>query len=392
MKCNWGLIFFLFVAFIFLLKITDAYVGLTPAGYSVDYQPNLKQVFTFNFYSDNPDIEFDITATGELSKYVEVSKNDLIGSGSVNVLLKLPKEIETPGLHRIYIEAAQRRTDTKSTLSIVANVRGVIDVRVPYPGKYAETEFSATNANAGDPIDFKLKTFSRGYENILTTSSIEIYNFKNEKIESINLGLNEIKPQEFIELEKKYETINIPAGKYKAVSIVTYGDKKLEKDLTFRLGELFVEIVNFTREFEKGKINPISIDVESHWNDPIENIYAEITILGYEGIIDKITTPTISLNGFEKKSLTGYFNSEPIQTHKFKAKVIILYDGKVSEKIIDLRINREINYAIIGLIVGGIVFVLLLIFLIIWIIKLKNSVDNIKNDGKTKNKKQKKNN
>ena len=150
-----------FISFLFCINNVNAYVGLTPAAYSIDFQPNLKQIFNFNFYSDDPEIEFNVSVDGDFAEYVELNRNELAGSGNVNVLLKLPKSVEKPGVHRIYISATQLPKSGQGTLGIVASLRGIIDVRVPYPGKYVETEFSASNANAGEPINFNLKIYIR---------------------------------------------------------------------------------------------------------------------------------------------------------------------------------------------------------------------------------------
>jgi len=367
-----GILLLVFV--ILFMHFTRAYVGLTPAAYSIDFQPNLKQVFNFNFYSDDPEIKFNISVSGDFAQYVELNRDELSGSGNVNVLLKLPKNVEKPGVHRIYIAATQLPKPGQGTLGIVASLRGIIDVRVPYPGKYAEMEFSATNANAGEPVNFKLKIYSRGDEDIVTASYVEIYNSQNKKIDGITLGINEIKSRENVEINKEVDTKNYPAGKYKAIAIVQYYDKEVKAEAPFRLGELFVDIADYKKEFEKNKINPITIDVESFWNDPIENVYAEVSILGYENLIPAFKTPSVSLGSFERKTLEGFFNSASIQENKFQAKIVLYYLDKTTEKIVDLRFKREINYVLIGAIAGAVLLVIIILFLIFWIRKLKKTV------------------
>ncbi len=356
---------------LFHIYFASSYVGVSPAAYSVDFQPNLRQVFNFNFYSDDPQIQFNITAEGDLAQYMELSREGLSGNGNVNVLLKLPKKIDKPGVHRLYISAIQMPKEGQGTLGIVANLRAIIDVRVPYPGKYAEGEFSASNANAGEDAEFKLKLYSRGDEDIVATSFVELYDFAGKKIDTITLGINEIKSKESIEIVKNVDTKKYPAGKYRAVVVVQYYDKELKLESPFRLGELSVDIIAYKSEFEKEKINNINIDIESSWNDPIENVYAEITILGYESVIPTFLTPSVNLGGFERKTIEGYFDTTQIEEDKFKARIVLHYLDKTTEKVADLKFRSEVNYMVIGIIVGIVVLAGIILFLILWIRKLK---------------------
>ena len=356
----------------------DAYVGLTPAGYSLDFQPNLKQVFNFNFFSDDPEIKFNISVSGDLKQYVELNRDELSGSGNINVLLKLPKKIDKPGVHRIYIEGTQQPKKDQGTLGIVASLRGIIDIRVPYPGKYAEMEFNAENANAGEPINFKLKIYSRGDDGIVTTSYIEIYDFKNKSVATLPIGINEVASTQSIDIVKEWDTKGIAPGRYGARAFVEYSGEKIDSWANFRLGELYVDVVDYKKEFEKGKINPINIDIESFWNDPIENVYGEITILNHESTIPTFSTPSVDLQGFERKTIVGHFDTTTIEENKFKAKVVLHYSGKTTEKIINLRFKREVNYYVIGGIAGGIILLIVIIVLVLWIRKLKKTVKKTK--------------
>ncbi len=352
-------------------------IGVSPAGYSLDFQPGFKGAFSFDFRGGSPDVKYNIFVFGDLAEYIELSEKYFYEGGNVNVLLKLPKKIDKPGVHRIRIgldpQFAKEQNFT-STVVVLASVIGVIDVRVPYPGRYAEMEFSTTNANAGEPVNFKLKVYSRGDEDIVTTSYVEIYDARNKKVDTITLGINEIKSKENVEINKEVDTKNYPAGKYTAKAVVQYYDKEIQIEAPFRLGELNVNIVDYKKEFDKNKINPITIDVESSWNDPIENVYAEVTILGYESLIPAFKTPSVSLQGFERKTLEGFFDTTAIKENSFKVKITLHYLDKTTEKTVDLRFKRIINYILIGAIAGAVLLVIIILFLIFWIRKLKKNV------------------
>ena len=78
---------------------------------------------------------------GDLAEYVTLNKDSLVGSGGVSASLALPIRIETPGTHVIYVGARQLPGEGGG-IGIVGNIRGVIKVKVPYPGKYATVSFT----------------------------------------------------------------------------------------------------------------------------------------------------------------------------------------------------------------------------------------------------------
>ena len=358
---------FLFVLFAVLhTPLIESYVGVAPAYYSIDFQPGLVKVFSFDF-NTNQESELEVYLEGDLKEYAELSTTHLKGGGRVNVLLKLPQNIEKPGLHKLFIGAKQLTKEEKGTIGVSANVRAVIKVYVPYPGKYAELDFSAKSANAGEPIEFRLKIFSRGKESINTLSRIEIYDFEDKKVGELNLGETLVEAGSFKEIVKKWNTEGYSPGKYTAVAVVRYGSDDSQTATAkreFRIGELYIDIVNYTKVLEREKINKFEIVVESFWNGVIDNVFANVTIPEYN---IQFITPSSTLEPFEKKTLKGYFDTTPIDKEQFKAKIEVHYKGKVTEKEALLKFKRKIDYKIV---VGAIILALSVLTSIILIIIL----------------------
>ncbi len=383
-----GVFFVVLFIFLFIQRVEG--IGVSPAGYKIDFQPGFKGVFNFNFYGGSPDVKYNVLVLGDLAEYVELSGEYFYGNGNINALLKLPKNIEKPGVHRIRIALdPQPGNNSASTLTVLASVIGVIDVRVAYPGKYAEMEFESENANAGQEVNFKLKIYSRGNENIIAKSYIEIYDSMNKSAATLPIGENEILSAQSIELTKMWDTKDIAPGKYGARAFVEYEGEKISSWTNFRLGELFVDVVDYKKEFERGKINPITLDIESYWNDYIENVYGEITILDHETDISPFSTPSVDLGGFERKTITAHFDTKDIEENKFKAKVVLHYSGKTTEKVINLKFKREVNYYIIGGLAGGVILLIVIIVLVLWILKLKRNAKEGKFKLKTEKKDEK---
>lgn len=370
MKFERGFKFYFLICLILLLPSVCASIGVSPAYYDVDFRPNLKQTFYLNFFSDKG-WPLKVYAEGDLTEYAELSTNRLeSGSGRVDIILRLPEEIEKPGINYLYIVGEQE--DPKlGGFQIIGRIRAPIRVRVPYPGKYAEIDFSTQNAKAGENVPYKLKITSLGKEFIVTNSYIEIYDGFGKKLDTLYLGINALNPTETAEFEGELNTSAYKPGAYKAVAIVEYEQKEAKKEALFKLGELYVAVTDYTREFQKGKINRMEIDVESFWNDPIENLHAEVEILNYS---INFLTPSVTLDGFQKTRLTGFFDSAPIQEDSFKAKITLRYGGKTSEKIVELRFKKEIDYKLYLTIAAISVLLIIIIILSVWIIKLEREL------------------
>ncbi len=354
------------VLMVFFSSNVYASLGVTPAIYEIDFKPGLKQVFNFNFITE-ADKKLEIYVEGDLSKYAKLSTDYLEGGGNVKVLLQFPKEVEKPGLHKIIVGAKQLIEEGEGVGAAI-NIRAIIKVRVPYPGKYLDLDFSASSANAGDPIDFKLKIYSRGKESVAANSYIEIYDSDNKKADTLYLGTNLIEPAKSIEISEKWDTKGFAPGKYRATAIAEYDGNEAKKEEVFRIGELYVDIINYTEEFERDKINKMEIYLESFWNDPIKDVFANVSIPEY-GI--SFLTPSTNLKGFGRAVLTGHFDTTPIKERKFKAKITLNYEGGKTEKTVNLRFKREPGYILIYAPVIGAVIAIAFAFAMLWIKKRK---------------------
>lgn len=366
-------LFIILLSFFLLSKFAHAAIGISPAIIELDFKPNLKQVFHFELLSDQ-DNSFKIHATGDLSQYVKLSTNYLNGPGGVNVLLELPDEIDIPGVHNLYIGGRQL-VDKQEGFSIVGDINAVIRIKVPYPERYATTTLNAGSVKAGEPVNFEGKIENLGEKFIFTSPYIEVYNSLNKTISVISIQTLFIEPANSGKFSASLNTTKEQAGFYTAKAVVNYGGKNpATSEAQFRLGKLYIDVANHSNNFLRNQINRFNIDIESFWNDPVENVFAEVKILDSD---ISFLTPSVSLQGFEKKTLNGFFDTNSIKedVQDFKAKIIVHYEGKTTEKIVDLHFKREVNYLLYGLIAGIIAFIILLILITLWYRKLKKRKD-----------------
>lgn len=356
---------FIIISFIALCVEASTF-GVSPAGYDVDFEPGLEENFVFDFYTDNPSSVLEVYSREEFTEYVTFDPKKLEGGkGRVNAFLKLPQELKEPGTHRLLIGAKPIISSRgEGGVGIVASVNGAIRVHIPYPGKYAEiSNFDVKDANAGEPIRYRLKIHSRGEESITTNSRIEVFDSKNESVRAYQLGTDEIPGVDFVEIKDTFDTTGFGAGDYKAVAIVSYSGREVKKEDIFRLGELNVKIVNYTRMLEKEKINPFVIEVESLWNDPIKELYAEVFVVG---INMSFLTPSVELKPWRKERLQGFFDTTGIEEEGFQIRMVIHYGDQTTEEtaIMSFAKSRN-NYLLIAGIVLGAVGVLAFV---VWVI------------------------
>ncbi len=361
----------LLVISIFLLNLQLVLsLGISPAIQYVDFQPGLELEYSFKVYAGSEQ-SIELYSEGEFSELVKFDKKELNGGGGFNIKIKLPQEIEIPGKHTLLIGAREKVDAEAGAIGTSVVVRAPIFIQVPYPGKYAEISLLIHNANVGEPIKFEVSVASMGKEPILATTNIEIYSEK-KKIETLDLGTKLIENQKSDKFIKFLNTSNYKPGDYNATAIVDYQAAIAKKSSGFRIGELFVDMTNYTNEIIKGGIKPFEINIESLWNDPIENVYGEIYIIKNNMSIISFLTPSVSLSGWEKKTLNGYVNTDTLELGEYDLDININYEGKKTMNKGKLTIKTKQKYRayyIIGSILTVLIVLIILIFIYFKFIK-----------------------
>ncbi len=365
---------FLLMSMLFHFNSVDAALGLTPALVETDFEPNLKFLINFNVLSVSPEQKLRVYADGDVSQYVKFDKTELTGSESFTAYVSLPDKIEKPGKNRLYIRAQEVVSD-KSGIATRVEVGALIIVKVPYPGKYAEIKsFNADDANENEPVNFAIEVENLGEENITASAEVKVYSGENF-IESFSLGSKEIGTKTSDIFEKKVEK-GYKSGVYNASAIVSY-ERTIMAGKIFRIGNLFVNLSNWSSDFLKGKINEFNVEIESRWNNDIKNVYAEVNVTKNEVQMDYFKTPSVELKKWEKKVLKGFFNCEDLEAGKYKANIILFYEDKKSENIVELTVSNppllaSLSGGILIAIVSGVFVFLLLVIAIVYLFLKRN--------------------
>lgn len=350
------------------------------------FEPGLKREFSY-IVKGSPEKRIEVYAKGDLAEYIEFDKTNLTGEGNFKATLRLPEEIEEPGLHVIMVRAREIPEEAAGVIGVVA-VGSPIKVFVPYPGKYVEVSMTTDDVNVGEPARLQVEVIGRGKEDVNVNVDVEIYGL-GERIETLNLGEALIKSQERKVFERMLDTSNYNPGVYNAVAIVEYGMKepvKVEKG--FRIGSLFVNITNYTKVFRRNTISRFNVEVESNWNNKIENIYANITISDLDSkLISSFKTTPAELEAWKRKILTGFFETYDVKPGEYNANISLLYENAASSKVVRIWIKASWWYHNkMFVIIGSAVFLLMILvfYFIRKGIKKKNEQRFAKNEKQGK--------
>jgi len=364
-------------------NICASSLGLTPAIIEQNFEPNGKFLASFSVLGASEDQKLFVFAEGDFSEYVTFDKTNFTGGTSFTAYINLPAETTKYGENKLYIKVKEV-FEAETGIGTKLEIGALIIIRVPYPGKYAEIKsFEITATNENESVVFISKVENMGSQDITANVSVDIFS-EEQFIESIFLGSKEIKIREtknFAGATKGYK-----AGVYNATAILDYGSAvKDENEKQFKVGGLFVDIINWTSEIIQGKISEFEIEIESKWNNNIENVYAEVNISKKEGLGNVFKTPSVKLGRWEKTKLKGFVNAENLGSGEYEAKIILFYEGETTEKIVNVKVvSGELSTAAIKYIVFAVIGGLGILIIITVIVVLLLKINKLKKVNKSK--------
>jgi len=365
-----GRIFLFLVLFQSLTGFLSA-LAVTPASVSIDFQPRLEQAIDYWVFLTKPDKAYSIYVKGDLAEYATLSKNKLKGDGTFKVSLSLPDSFEKPGNHILHVgvkEAVDEELN-QNTIGTAVEIVALVNVYVPYPGKYAEISFSSENVNVGEPLEFNLELVNRGKEDLIVFPRIEIFsNQSKEKVETLYLENRSLVTTQRLSLHKPLDTSSYNPGRYNGVAIVDYGGASPSTAETFfRIGDLSIEIKNYTRKIIlDGNIQKFNVDLESGWNDNIDGVYANVVFLNETSEVLSFQTSSTNLNPWEIKTITGYFDTLNFKEGEYNANITLSYYGrdvgKSSTKMVQVEFVKESSSILVIVLIslGGFILIILI--------------------------------
>jgi len=324
------ILFISLIVFAFILLKPIYAVGIYfPSDKEINFEPGLEKTLNFAVTSSNLDVRLSVS--GYLSEYITLSKT-LIKSDSTdrafNAIIKLPKKVEKPGHHKVWIIGEEVIDESKAggAVGTSSNVMVYILIHVLNSGKYVDMSLNAPNTNLNEPVNFAVNVKSFGLEDINSIkAAIDVYSPDNEKLAIVYTDEKPLKSNTEETLYAQLSTIGYPSGTYRVVAELNYDGKTKKDEKNFRIGELNIKIINYTKEFEKDKINKFDVEIESDWGNKIENVYGKIKINN-----EIIKTPNIDLAPWERKIITTYWDTNNVEIGFYDAEITVYYEDRTT--------------------------------------------------------------
>lgn len=322
------------ILILLFVRIVIASSGVSPGSYEVNFEPFLDQTFTFNFIFDEGVVS-KISAEGPLSDYVFLDKRTTLGSEAVTARLKLPKGIDSYGVNKIRISAKQVPKESEG-VELVSDVGGIIKVFVPYPGKRPVVFLNVYEGNEGENVGINLKITNEGNESFLAKPSIHLFSGE-EEIYKKSFEESIIDPLSSHEIEDYLETSSFSAGNYGAVALIDYGVEVFSKgeDL-FRIGKLFVNITDHTKEINRSNLEKFNIELESLYNNEIKEIYAEVSVGDKQ-----FYSPIFYMRPWEKKNVSVFLDSSNIREKNSSVSITLHYGNATNSERVFINILQS---------------------------------------------------
>ncbi len=316
-------------------------ISISPANRRlINYEPGKKEIIGYNIAgAPNMSAGASLATYPEMQNYIRVidpAPNS--GPRSFQVEVEFPEKMQTliPGDHYIMVSATEV---SPPGAGIVA--RASINVRIqlifPYPGKYMIFYFEAPSVNQNETVHFKVNTENKGTDAInLLYADIDVLDFEDKKITTLHTDKVSLNPREAVELSADFSTRNMMPGSYKAIANIYYDDNSTIIEKNFSIGTLQVDIVNHTTQIYTEKINPFEVEIESGWNNRIENVYAEITLNN-----TKFKTPSQDLDPWKRVKLSTYIAAVGYSPGQYNASIAVFFNERMIVKNVMVDVVKE---------------------------------------------------
>ena len=302
----------------------------------ITFEPGLEQTFSWTLITTSSiERDYSITASGDLSEYIEISPANLLENIKPNenpiisATLKLPQQEPSAGMHIIRITMSELPTQLEQQAGIFALSGAIpkIHIKVLYPGTYLTPSLSIPDINLG--------------ENIIP--KIDLSNFGKQTIQELNAKI-EI-------LDSQNNTI---------ITTIYWDNNQTILTEPFRVGIMDILLLQTSTNLTTNQINEFNIVVKSLWNGEIDNLFAEITLANQTA-----TTPTKKLQPWGTTILTAHINPQlPEGNHEIQIKLNYGTLSKTSTKpILLIKEKREFKISMTTMLVILLTLVTLLIII-----------------------------
>ncbi|MDI6736996.1 MAG: hypothetical protein QME12_00585, partial [Nanoarchaeota archaeon] len=225
-----------------------------------------------------------------------------------------------------------------------AEIGVLIYVHIPVKGKYATISLNADNANKGEPVYFKVTVTNLGDTALKgINAAIDVTDIDGNIKETLYTMQSDVEPFASTEMWKRMETTEYEAARYNAKAVMAYGgEKPAYAETSFLIGKLFVKFLGMEINATAGKINPVTVNVESWWGDLIENVRAEVSMYDNKSEFKgSFRTEGVDLQPWQKASLQGYWDANALEAGDYNATITLKYKGGETRETVNVLLQKQ---------------------------------------------------
>ena len=340
-------------------------LGISPGKVDYNFEPGAKKTFTFQIKADEShrymnhsialadkgllcflnnetyeeDKELWYPSFEITPKYLYLKGGEV---GKATFTFTMPDKFTVPGVHKALIVVTEMPPRSHHQISAKAAVAFMINLYVPYPGKYLDLEFKAKPAQPGKVVEITISAINRGKEDIENAqATAKIYDYEGNLVTTLQSDAIPIKAGEKQYLWIDWQTSpDLKSGVYKAEVDVAYDGNHRQITGQILVGSKDIQLLNYTRTLIQGQINPFLIEFQSLWNDRVP-VYAEIEITRDGKTVAKTTSPPKILIPWEKAILTSYIQVPGGLEGDYDGKITAFYDNTPHEYPIHIKIMNK---------------------------------------------------
>jgi len=336
----------------------------------ITFEPGLEQTFSWTLITTSSiERDYSITASGDLSEYIEISPANLLENIKPNenpvisATLKLPQQEPSAGMHIIRITMSELPTQQEQQAGIFALSGAIpkIHIKVLYPGTYLSPTLSISDINLGENIIPKIDLSNFGKQTIQELNAkIEILDSQNNTIIEHQTQTIQVESNQQQTLQPEISSNLLKSGTYTLKTTIYWDNNQTILTEPFRVGIMDILLLQTSTNLTTNQINEFNIVVKSLWNGEIDNLFAEITLANQTA-----TTPTKKLQAWGTTTLTAHINPQlPEGNHEIQIKLNYGTLSKTSTKpILLIKEKREFKISMTTMLVILLTLVTLLIII-----------------------------
>ncbi len=318
---------------------------------NIKYTPGFEETYYYSVVShdDKPvDVEIYVIdddsdgTTYSMAKYITPNVYVLKDVSTFHepfftVTVKLPEELPEPGIHKVHVVTREIAQD-KGGFSVRTAIEALYYIEVPYEGQYLKHTLAAESVNQGKPIPITVTTTNVGKEAIQELyADFKLFDLNNKVVDTTTMDPIRVNGQESKQTHLEIPTTDLKPGPYNLTASIHYDGHDAFDAVSLKVGELAFQITNQTQQITTGKINELFVETESEWADPVNNVYAEVSV----GNRPAVKTVSENFAGFERKQLKTFFDATGLLPGTYPMVMTVFFDGKSVTKTEKIKVVRE---------------------------------------------------